>query len=915
MRRLAAVAVAAVLTLTACTSGSGGKDEKDGEGPSLPLPAKAPTARGPAVGPALEPKVLLSSSDDLESMAGDLDSAQVDRRSGAFVSGRTVVGYSVDDISGYDLRSGEQKWTADLDVGTGTVCFVSKPDRAVKTFTVVHGDGLCSKLATIRVSDGKVVKTSTRLEDFVEFEGEGAGGSVDHLFSVGGRDHLVDMRGVVWRMVKGEPKPLARLAARSYFQLSTTPDRKTLIGTRLSDRGRCRVDGYALPSFERLWTQDTKTLFPEVTEDCVIVAAQGSPAWLTQETGDREYMAQLEPRTGKVLGRADAPKSGGRPAEKGEFELASAANQLDRALGLPGGDTIFAQVNGLTRFSLETGKVAWDLDLSQLQLDSDEEFPLTTVLPQGITADGYVVASVSNDTDVEVIAADVKTGKLAARWAVPQEYRNGFQVEPGMTLSGEGVVLTRNFEAWQRTFADYLDRKEPKGEKYDIGVFTFPQPDDSATTTVPTKGPTDTDAKALGGLKTPKDAKQGRGAGTFSTGSTVVAYSGGTVTGRDPRSGKQRWSMELEGGDAARVCVAPEPDTTVKTFVIAVRTSAKGTCDTLVRVKVSDGSVMDRLQLPRAAKTVSRIVVHEGAVHVVTGDRAVSRFADGALQREATLAHSPWQLERSPEDPSLAIAISPVKDQRDWAIDAYRLPSFDPVWSTRASTVLKKVERKNPVSLWRGNGLWVSTTYGDTAKTGAVVKDSLVALDPGTGKVVGRTGAVKRTYGDGDLKRFSLLGAITSAYVSVGLDNGDVVVPQDGGIMRYSLTDDTVRWATDLESIEAAMERDRKGSFVTESLDLVDGGKTVLVTLSNQVSVELMTMSASTGKITGRWNVPKAARNGLQAGPSVTAYAGGVALTHNEYSWDYAFNQTDREVPPEQRYDVGLFSLPKPKKK
>ena len=73
-------------------------------------------------------------------------------RSGAFISGRKkVVGYSVDDISGYDLyRPANKLWTAKLDLGGGTVCFVSEPDRAVKTFTVAYGEGsYCPKLATI----------------------------------------------------------------------------------------------------------------------------------------------------------------------------------------------------------------------------------------------------------------------------------------------------------------------------------------------------------------------------------------------------------------------------------------------------------------------------------------------------------------------------------------------------------------------------------------------------------------------------------------------------------------------------------------------------------------------------------------------------------------------------------------------
>lgn len=921
MRRLAAVAVSVALLLTGCTGGDDDKSAGGQDAPSLPLPDKAPTARGPANGPAMQPKVLLASSDELEETAGSLDTALVERRSGAFISGRTVVGYAVDDISGYDLDSGEQKWRADLDLGSGTVCFVSQPDRAVKTFTVAYGEsGYCPDLATIRVSDGAVLSRSDALGPGAEFEGEPAGGTVNHLFTVKGQDHLVDMRGVVWKMGSGkkvgEPEPIARLESESYFDLYPAPRGDVLIGSRLRDGGRCRVDGYRLPSFEHLWTQDTATLFPEVREDCVISAAPGNSAWVGQETGDRYYLDQLDPETGEVLGRADAAKDSGGKAAEGEFDLASASNQLDRALGLPGGDTIFAQVRGLTRYSLKTGKVVWDLDLSQVELESTEEYPLTTVLPEGVTKDGYLVASVSNDTAAEIVAVDVKTGKLAARWPVPKEFGNGFQVQPGMTLFGGGIVLTRNFEQWERTFADYLDVKEPAGDRYDIGVFTFPEPGESETTVVPTTGPVDADVKPIAGLKTPGKGDGERQAGAFSTGGQVIAYAGSTLTGIDPSSGRQAWSQQLDADPGARVCVAPEPDERVKTFTIGYRSGGtKAACDTLLRVNAATGSVMDRVTVPRTSKGLSRIEMHQKVVYVVTGDRVVSRLVDGELVRHAKLARQPYYLRRTPQDPTLLINTSSLRDGRDWAIDAYRLPSFKPVWSTKASAVLGKIDRRNTVESWRGNGLWISGTTGDLSNPEATVKDALVVLDPSSGKVAARTGPIKRDYLADDLTKFSLTGAITSAYVTAGFDDGDVVLSQQGGVMRYSLADGAARWSTDTSSIMESMERDRGAStWTSQDYQLIDGGKTVLVTLTNNVSAEVMTLDAATGKITGRWNIPAKFRNGLQASPTVTPFDGGFALARSDYSFDYAFAQSGRAVPPEQLYDVGLFALPKAKK-
>jgi hypothetical protein len=907
-----AVVVSILLSLSACTGG--GDEQKGKDAPSLPLPDKAPSARGPAIGPPMVPKVLLASSDDLEELAGSLDTAQVQRRSGAFISGRKVVGYSVDDISGYDLESGDRLWTSKLDLEGGTACYVSQPDRAVKTFTVAYGKGsYCPRLATIRVSDGKVVRKSDKLNDFATYKGESAGGTINHLFTVKGQDYLVDMHGVVWKMVKGEPRPVTRLEADSYYDLSPTPEGDVLIGSRSGDRTRCPVDGYALPSFKPIWTQDSKTLFPDVSGECGISVVPGSSAWLAQQSSDKDHLVQLAPASGKVLGRADAPRNSGGRVAKGEFDLDSASNQLDQALGLPGGDTIFAQVNGLTRYSLKkTGKVVWDLDLDQVQLESNDENALTTVLPQGVTADGYLVASVSNDTSVEIVAVNVKTGKLVARWAVPREYRNGFQVNPGMTLFGGGIVLTRNFEDWDFAFADYRDVKPPKGDRFDIGVFTFPEADNSAAAAVPTVGPVDTAAKAFGGVKTPQGSKGDRDAGAFSTGGRLVAYAGNTLTGLDPRSGAKKWAVEVDGDSDARICAAPEPDRKVKTFTIAYRTGVKGaTCDTLLRVRASDGKVLDRVKVGAKARSVSYIEVYKGVVYVITENGGVSRLDDGALVGHAKLAGPPGLLERTPEAPSLLINAARVKNGSDWTIQAYRMPSFESTWSTTGTKVFSKIDRKNLVYPWRGNGLWLSTSFGDPSANQGKAEDSLVLLDPDTGQVASRTGAVERDYRTDDLSKFSLTAA--SGYDTVGFRNGDVVLPQRSGVMRYSLADKKIRWAVNTKSIMESMQRDRLASSVTQHYELIDRGKTVLVTLSNGISVELMTLKAASGRITGRWNVPVRFRNGLQSSPEVTPFRGGLALVHSDYSWDYDLRQSGRKVPPDQRYDVGLFRLTKPR--
>lgn len=912
MRRLAVAVAASAVLLAGCTGGGDG-DKKTSEGPSLPLPDKAPSARGPAIGPALEPKVLLAATDDLEQQAGALDTAQVERRTGAFVSGKTAVGYSVDDISGYDVTSGDKLWTAKLDLEGGTVCFVSQPDRAIKQFTVIYGEGgYCTGVATIKVASGTVVKKSDRLQGMVQFQGESAGGSINHLFTVKGKDYLVDMRGVVWAMKKsGDPDPVAKLKADSYFGLLPTPGKDILIGSRLGGDPTCLVDAYALPSFKPMWTQKNAVLFPDADEDCVISAAQGNPSWLSQQVGETQYLVQVDPETGEVLGRTSGPTNAQGPTPAGKLDVASAALHLDSTLGLPGGDMVFAQSNGISRYSLAKKKMLWDLDLGQLELASDDEYALTDVLPQGVTQDGYLVASVSNNTEGEVVAVNVKTGKLAARWPLPEEYRNGFQVDPGLALFDDGVVLTRNFEQWEFEFADYKDVKEPKGDRYDIGVFTFPQPKDAKLGAVPTVGPVDQEAKALAGLKT-ADPKADSNAGSFTTGKYVVAYGGNVIAAFTPQ-GKQVWSEELPVDQ--RICAAPDPDRAVKTFTVAVRPAEGKPCSEAIRYQASDGKVLAQATAPSKERQFSSIRVHDGAVLVIDATGVVSGWKGTALAERTRLKHPVYTWEVTPEDPELVVTTSRLKDGRDWAIDAYRLPDLEPAWSTTGRKVFGSVEKDNPISSWRGNPLWLSATFGDQSDQDAKVRDVLVQLDPATGNVAASTGKVLRDYLADDLTTFSLTAASAAGYITVGFDDGSVVLPQSKGVMRYSLKDKKALWATDTSSIMASLERERgQSASASPVFDLVDGGKTVLVTLANDTSVELMTMKASDGAITGRWKVPTAARNGLQTGPEVTPFKGGVALAHSDYSWEYAYGSSATRKPPkDQRYDVGLFGLPKAK--
>ncbi len=472
MGRPAWAVLASCLLLAGCT---GGDDEKDKSGLRLGSP---PATSGTSKGPDLVPRVLLESTDELEESIGELDTAQVERRAGAVVTEKLVVGYSVDNVSGYDLETGEQRWSADIDFGTGTVCLVSQPEtRKVTQVTVVFGvGGYCDGVATVRVSDGKVLKTVNMMD--VPSDDRLSGSSISDLVSVGRVDHLISFRGEVYRMDKGTPKPLRELKSDRYFRLARTPQAPLLVGSRSRSDGQdgCMVDAYELPSFKPAWSKSHAQLFPEGTKDCIVSLVKGNGLWAYEETGKRYSMVLLDPETGDVLGRGEDEKSSDGPTPKGEFDLSYGALDAQNALGLDDGDVVFPQVHGLARYSLADDELSWSLDYERLEMDQADEFDDVSVGPSAVTPDGrHVVTTLSNRAAVEVIAVDARKGTLVGRWAVPTKYRNGFQVTPGLTLFDGGVVLTRNFEAWESQY-EYDDAKEPEGDRFDFGVFTFPEP-------------------------------------------------------------------------------------------------------------------------------------------------------------------------------------------------------------------------------------------------------------------------------------------------------------------------------------------------------------------------------------------------------------------------------------------------------
>lgn len=911
MRRLIATLFAGCLLVSACSGG--GDDSK----PSLPLPDKPPSARGPATGPPLEAKVLLAAADDLESTLGDVDESFVERRAGAFISGTTAVGYSVDDISGYDLDTGEELWTSKLDMGGGSVCFASQPRSEVEQFTVAYGkDGYCGAIATISVADGSVLSDVDTLDLQATLDGDDVrGGPISHLFTVDTTDYLIDNSGVVWsqktpksddgeKKKKSKPRWEAdtKLADRSYFHLYPTPDGKQLIG---SHTGReCSIDAYALPSFKPLWTKAHDDLIPQKTDDCVIALANGNPAWMTEQIGTMHHVIQVDPKTGEVLGHVATDAQDETKPAKNELDADVASLYFDATLGLDDGDMIFAQARGISRYSLADEKMDWSLDLTQLEMQSDQDFPTTTVLPQGLTEDGYLVATVSNNTAAEMVAVEVDTGTLVGRWAIPPEYRNGFQVEPHLTLFDDGVVLTRNFEAWKYAF-DGPEEQEPEGDRFDIGVFTFPDPNAKKSGAVPTAGPVDTDAAWLGGLK--KTAGDDVSLTAQSVGGKLLVDTDAAVVALNPKNGKRLWSATLPS--SGQVCDWSEPAGDAKVVTVIFKTGDDDAeCRSLVRIGLKKGTLGDVIDAPDGEEFFS-MHTYNGQEFVVSSSGRVDKVTSKGLDAVGGSVRKDSYLRPTPEDPSLLIGSVELDGGKDWALDAYRMPSFEKVWSTTASKTLGGVDQRNYMSIFYINPLWISTEFGDASDYNAKVDEIMVHLDPATGEVSTSTGRVRRDYSADDPQTLSIGSAATSSVSGVGLDDGSVIVSQPKAVMRYS-ADGEIVWSKDVSSIRNSMEREESNQVVQDDYDLIDGGKTLVVTMSNGTSVEFMTMKTSDGTITGRWNAPAKHRNGLQAWPDALAVKGGIALLHSTYGWNQQFGPDSGNDPPSgTQYDVGFFGL------
>lgn len=935
-RALAVAAASVSLLLASCSGDDAGAGKKPDptssaslspdpapERTGLPLPATPPDAVGPARGPALVPRVLLAGVDGMEEAVSNGGWDRLDRETGVFVTGTTAIGFSIDNVSGYDLQTGDQLWTQHVG-SAGGICMMSDPQGTVSEFTVVSradNGGNCSVVTVHRVSDGSTISTADLFD--LHSERDDIGYAVERILSIDGRDVILDTSGYLTDVRDGAL--MAHMRGNTKWSSSTplfpAPEADLLVGAARNSTKPldCSVSAFHTRDASLAWETPMSQLFPgeKSGSGCTLSPVRGNPLWIHSEDPPFERLAQLDPATGKVIGRMTARRDRREQGQGQDFDLISAMLNADVALGLPDGDLVIPQDAGATlvRYNLAGKKVTWRADLRQWEMESAPSgYGSPDVIPQGMSPDGrQVIATVSNDVAVEVVAFDVDTGALVGRWPVPAEYRNGFQVAPFLEVYRDGVVLARNYEDWAYTFDDSSDVPLPDTERYDLGVFQFPAADAEANAPqVPSTGPIKNEAPLLATDTVPDDARPGDWrVDAFAVGDVLVTSNGATVTAQRIRDGRRTelWSKEL-GTDRQSVCTVRDSGPEADSFLIGISSDAyaghQEGCDTLLRLSTADGAELDRVQAGTATGGLYRIAVWQGD-EVVLASSGAFRLVDGSLQPFGELRPKTWLLTPSLADPTVLVSRTATTGAAQQRIEGYRLPGLERIWSTTASRAFgRPVAGDVWIDQWGGDGAFLSISIPrgtDTSK----YRRMAVRLDPATGRTVRTVGPVAPDYTDRRLaKRLNL--TLASPWDSVAVD-GDLVFNQQQVVLRQDPDSGAVRWSRDLSSISNTMQGQQGSSVTTLTFQVLDDGQ-ITVVLSNDASVQLLTLDAGDGRITGRWLVPGDVSNGLQVNPGLTALPGVAVLAHDASLWDYNFTQQGKKAPPGRLTALAVLALP-----
>lgn len=460
------------VVLLALTASCGGSNE------AFPTPEKAPKAVGKITKPALKPSWLTEVSGTAEST----DTSGSDARSGALLTTKYVVSYSGDLVSAVNRKTGKTTWRSNIDLHGGVICQTSRlASPATKTFTFSYSDGsgtsLCQNVATISLLDGKVLDQVV-LRDVTKSE-DAFAVYASSVATAGGRTFVMDSEGAIWRVgAQGKLKVAKQFKTGGDvdYTMATMKDTSTLVvATDSGDRyGDEMLTALKAPKLTERWSVQMSDVIKGVgvpgDREAILDSVEGRMVRLQQ--GATYYVVTLDPKTGKRAGVL------GREAGRGDTPDALMLNRTDEfnnpdLMAFVDNDLIIRNsVRMISRVSPASDKVVWTFDGTKLDLRRgyDDAF----LEPGPLSSDRkHLAVTVSNGQSLDIVVLNVKTGKLEARWAVPDKYSRGLSGSPYLRWTDGGFVLVRNPTLYGAA-SPFEDIPDPRKTTYAAGFFRFP---------------------------------------------------------------------------------------------------------------------------------------------------------------------------------------------------------------------------------------------------------------------------------------------------------------------------------------------------------------------------------------------------------------------------------------------------------
>lgn len=475
-RRIVVQAIATMLLLAGCSGGDEDPSDQNGadskrSAADVPLPAKKPAATGKIDSPVLKATWLTEAVPADLAAEGDL--TLDDFVSGVLVGKKVIVTYAYDRISAVDVKTGKTAWQSTLNMDGGVICSASHPTTPdVSVMTVVHGsDGWCNQIATVSLKDGSVIDTVD-----VAVEADDSIVQLAPIATIGARDYYVDGSGVVrTTTAEGQIEKIATLPGEdvSRDQLVPVVGENLLVTLTEIDGEVDSVVGLTVPELTQAWSVPIKQVFPQMRAGSRPSIVPSDGKFLSVQGGADHTMVQIDPQTGLPQGQVVNAGTVDPTGASDELMLDVELYQGQQRFMSVGDDLVVNNtVRKLSRVAVSKGQIAWTFDGRELDLRDGIDDVFLQVGP--VVAGGRsILASASNGHSMDLLLLSASTGKLQARWALPEKYAWGLADKPFIQAVDSGVVLVRDPESWN-TGRQFDDVEPETGPVFDVGSFAWP---------------------------------------------------------------------------------------------------------------------------------------------------------------------------------------------------------------------------------------------------------------------------------------------------------------------------------------------------------------------------------------------------------------------------------------------------------